>query len=98
MPLVGVVMGSKSDAGLMQPALDNLNQLGIEYEVSVLSAHRTPEKARQYGLSARERGLEACNTREKTLYLQTQAARRASFLRACINGTIPVSTYCFPGH
>jgi 5-(carboxyamino)imidazole ribonucleotide mutase len=51
-------MGSKSDAALMQPALDTLNQLGIEYEVSVISAHRTPEKARQYGLGARERGLE----------------------------------------
>ncbi|HEY48902.1 MAG TPA: 5-(carboxyamino)imidazole ribonucleotide mutase [Dehalococcoidia bacterium] len=58
MPLVGVVMGSKSDAGTMQPALDVLDQLGIEYEVSVISAHRTPEKARQYGTSARERGLE----------------------------------------
>ena len=58
MPLVGIVMGSKSDADLMQPALDVLNQLSIEYEVSVISAHRTPEKARQYGLVARERGLE----------------------------------------
>ena len=58
MPLVGVVMGSKSDASLMQPALDTLDQLGIEYEVSVISAHRTPERARQYGLGARERGLE----------------------------------------
>ena len=58
MPLVGVVMGSKSDADLMQAALDVLDQLGIEYEVSVISAHRTPENARQYGLSARERGLE----------------------------------------
>ena len=58
MPLVGIVMGSKSDADLMQPALDALDQLGIEYEVSVISAHRTPEKARQYGLGARERGLE----------------------------------------
>ena len=58
MPLVGIVMGSKSDADKMQPALDVLDQLGIEYEVSVISAHRTPERARQYGLSARERGLE----------------------------------------
>ena len=58
MTLVGIVMGSKSDAASMQPALDTLSQLGIEYEVSVISAHRTPEKARQYGLSARERGLE----------------------------------------
>lgn len=58
MPLVGIVMGSKSDADVMQPALDVLDQLGIEYEVSVISAHRTPDKARQYGVSARERGLE----------------------------------------
>ncbi len=58
MPLVGIVMGSKSDADVMQPALDVLNQLGVDYEVSVISAHRTPEKARQYGVSARERGLE----------------------------------------
>jgi 5-(carboxyamino)imidazole ribonucleotide mutase len=58
MPLVGIVMGSKSDADVMQPALDVLDQLGIEHEVSVISAHRTPDKARQYGVSARERGLE----------------------------------------
>ena len=58
MPLVAVVMGSKSDTGAMQPALDILQQLGIDYEVNVISAHRTPEKARQYGLSARERGIE----------------------------------------
>ena len=58
MPLVAVVMGSKSDTEAMQPALDILQQLGIDYEVNVISAHRTPEKARQYGLSARERGIE----------------------------------------
>jgi 5-(carboxyamino)imidazole ribonucleotide mutase len=58
MPLVGIVMGSKSDSEALQPLLDTLKQLGIEYEVSVISAHRTPEKARQYGLSARGRGIE----------------------------------------
>ncbi len=58
MPLVAVVMGSKSDAEAIQPALDILTQLGIDYEVSVISAHRTPEKAREYGLSARNRGIE----------------------------------------
>ena len=58
MPLVGVVMGSKSDEPLMQPALDMLSELGIEYEVSIISAHRNPEKAGEYGRSARERGLE----------------------------------------
>ena len=58
MPLVAVVMGSKSDADLMQPTLDVLKELDIDYEVSVISAHRNPEKTRQYGLNARGRGVE----------------------------------------
>jgi len=58
MPLVAVVMGSKSDAEAMQSTLDVLTQLGIDYEVSVISAHRNPEKARQYGLAAQGRGIE----------------------------------------
>jgi 5-(carboxyamino)imidazole ribonucleotide mutase len=58
MPLVGVVMGSKSDTEAVQPALDILKDLGIEYEVNVISAHRTPEKARKYGQEARSRGIE----------------------------------------
>jgi 5-(carboxyamino)imidazole ribonucleotide mutase len=58
MPLVGVVMGSKSDAEALKPALEILEQLGIEHEVNVISAHRTPDQARQYGQKARERGLE----------------------------------------
>jgi len=58
MPLVGVVMGSKSDTEAMQPTLDTLNGLGIDYEMSVISAHRNPERVRQYGLEARERGIE----------------------------------------
>jgi len=51
-------MGSKSDAEAMRPTLEVLKELGIKYEVSVISAHRTPEKARQYGLMARNRGIE----------------------------------------
>ncbi len=58
MALVGVVMGSKSDAEAVQPGLAVLKELGIEYEVNVISAHRTPDKARDYGMSARTRGLE----------------------------------------
>lgn len=58
MPLVGVVMGSKSDAEVMQNTLDTLTQLGIEHESAVISAHRSPERARQYALTARERGIE----------------------------------------
>ena len=57
-PLVGVVMGSKSDAEVMQGTLDVLTSLGIEYEVNVISAHRNPDKAREYAQSARKRGIE----------------------------------------
>jgi len=51
-------MGSKSDAEALKPTLNTLDALGIDYEVNVISAHRTPEKARQYGLEAQERGIE----------------------------------------
>ena len=57
MALVGIVIGSKTDAELVQPALDTLKQLGIDYELSVISAHRNPEKLRKYGLEAEKRGL-----------------------------------------
>jgi 5-(carboxyamino)imidazole ribonucleotide mutase len=55
--LLGIVIGSGTDAEYMQPALDALKQLGIEYELSVISAHRNPEKVREYGLEAERRGL-----------------------------------------
>jgi len=58
MPKVAVVMGSKSDSEVIQPAIDILEQLGIEHEVKVISAHRTPDKARQFGISARDNGIE----------------------------------------
>ncbi|MFQ5934574.1 MAG: 5-(carboxyamino)imidazole ribonucleotide mutase [Dehalococcoidia bacterium] len=58
MPLVGVVMGSKSDEPYVKETLAILEKLGIDYEVNVISAHRTPERAREYGKTAKERGLE----------------------------------------
>jgi 5-(carboxyamino)imidazole ribonucleotide mutase len=58
MPLVAVVMGSKSDMEVMQPAIEILKSFGIEHEVAVISAHRTPEKARDYSQNARGRGIE----------------------------------------
>ena len=57
-PLVAVVMGSKSDSAVMQGCLDTLKELGIPHETAVLSAHRTPDKLRDFALSARERGIE----------------------------------------
>jgi 5-(carboxyamino)imidazole ribonucleotide mutase len=58
MPLVAVVMGSKSDMEDMRPAMDVLTRLGIEYEVAVISAHRSPEKVRQFAQGARGRWIE----------------------------------------
>lgn len=58
MPLVGIVIGSKTDEQSVQPAVDILQGLNIDYEVSIISAHRNPEKAREYGLKAKERGIE----------------------------------------
>ena len=58
MVLIGIVIGSKTDTDFIQPAMDMLKQLGIDYEVSIMSGHRNPEKVREYGLQAAERGLE----------------------------------------
>jgi 5-(carboxyamino)imidazole ribonucleotide mutase len=58
MPLVGIVMGSKSDTETIQPALEILKSFNIEYEVNIISAHRTPEKAREYAQTAYSRGIE----------------------------------------
>ena len=58
MPLVGVVMGSASDEPVVREAVKTLEELKIDYEVRVMSAHRTPDKVREYALQARERGIE----------------------------------------
>jgi 5-(carboxyamino)imidazole ribonucleotide mutase len=54
---VGVVMGSRSDWETMQRAADVLNEFGVEHEVQVMSAHRTPDVAAEYARSAEARGL-----------------------------------------
>jgi phosphoribosylaminoimidazole carboxylase PurE protein len=55
---VSVIMGSDSDWPLMKPAVTTLRSFGVEVEVRVLSAHRSPEAAAAYAASARERGLQ----------------------------------------
>ncbi len=57
-PIVGVVMGSKSDWDTMRHACEVLSELGIPYEAKVVSAHRTPERLFHYGHEAEGRGLE----------------------------------------
>src|ERR671935_954054 len=56
-PLVGIIMGSANDKARMQPAGEALHEHGIRYEVRVMSAHRDPEKVREYCHAARMRGL-----------------------------------------
>jgi 5-(carboxyamino)imidazole ribonucleotide mutase len=58
MALVGVVIGSKSDEEAIKPALDMLRELDVMYEFSVISAHRTPQKARDYAANAASNGIE----------------------------------------
>ena len=56
-PKVGVVMGSTSDWPTMEGAVEILQELGVPVEYRVVSAHRTPDRLREYALTARERGL-----------------------------------------
>ena len=54
---VAVIMGSDSDLPVMQSALDTLRQFGVDYEVLVASAHRTPDKVHEFAAGAAERGV-----------------------------------------
>ena len=57
MKKVGIIMGSKSDMPVMQDAIDILNEFGIESEVNIVSAHRTPDKMFKYANNARDNGI-----------------------------------------
>ena len=57
--MIGIIMGSTSDLPVMQQAIDVLDELGLTYEVDIVSAHRTPEKLLDYGQNAHKRGIKA---------------------------------------
>jgi len=57
MPQVGIIMGSQSDMEVMRSAADVLKQFGIDFEVTIVSAHRTPDRMREYAQQARSRGI-----------------------------------------
>ena len=57
--MIGIIMGSTSDLPVMQQAIDVLDELGLTYEVDIVSAHRTPEKLMDYGQNAHKRGIKA---------------------------------------
>jgi 5-(carboxyamino)imidazole ribonucleotide mutase len=56
-PKIGIIMGSKSDLPVMQDAADVLKELGVDYEITVVSAHRTPDRMFTYAREAAGRGL-----------------------------------------
>lgn len=56
-PLVGIIMGSDSDLKVMKDAGEVLGHLGVEFELTVVSAHRTPQRMMNYAAAARERGI-----------------------------------------
>lgn len=56
-PLVGLIMGSKSDWETLKGAADQLDALGVRYEAKVVSAHRTPKRLYDYAITAKSRGL-----------------------------------------
>lgn len=94
-PLVGVIMGSRSDWDVMKHAADTLAVLGIPHECEVVSAHRTPDKLFEYASSAADRGLEViiagaggaahlpgmCAAKTHLPVLGVPVAHEASFLR-----------------
>jgi 5-(carboxyamino)imidazole ribonucleotide mutase len=58
-PLIGIIMGSKSDWPTLKHAADLLDELAVPYEARIVSAHRTPERLYEYAKSAKARGLKA---------------------------------------
>lgn len=54
---IGIIMGSESDLKVMQAAAEMLKEFGVGFELTIVSAHRTPERMVEYGHTARERGL-----------------------------------------
>ena len=58
-PLIGIIMGSRSDWETMKEAADILDALGVPYETKVVSAHRTPQRLYDYATGAADRGLKA---------------------------------------
>lgn len=82
MKKIGIIMGSDSDLPVVQKAVDTLKSFGVPYEVHVFSAHRTPEEAKEFSSTAREKGFGAI----------IAAAGMAAHLAGAIaaNTTIPV--------
>ena len=66
MALVGIIMGSDSDLPVMKDAADVLDLLGVSYEMTIVSAHRTPERMFSYAKDAAGRGIKVIIDRKST--------------------------------
>ncbi|MDD6299341.1 5-(carboxyamino)imidazole ribonucleotide mutase [Hornefia butyriciproducens] len=82
MKKIGIIMGSDSDLPVVEKAIETLRELDVPYEVHVFSAHRTPDEAKEFAVSARDRGFGAI------IAAAGKAAHLAGVLAA--NTTLPV--------
>lgn len=82
MKKIGIIMGSDSDLPVVEKAIETLRELDVPYEVHVFSAHRTPDEAKEFAVSARDRGFGAI------IAAAGKAAHLAGALAA--NTTLPV--------
>ena len=82
MKKVGIILGSDSDLPVAKKAVDVLRQFGIDFEIHIYSAHRTPEKAKEYAANARKNGIGVI------IGMAGMAAHLAGALAA--NTTVPV--------
>jgi 5-(carboxyamino)imidazole ribonucleotide mutase len=83
---VGILMGSKSDFDVVKPAVNVLKKFGVETEVRVISAHRTPEEAHEYAASAKKNGIEVLIC----------AAGKAAHLGGVVAAYTPCPVICVP--
>jgi len=92
MPKVGIVMGSDSDLAVMKDAADVLQEFGIDYEITICSAHRLPEETARYAATAIDRGLAVPIQRGAwagvdALYAIVQMPRGIPVATVAINGS-----------
>ena len=85
-PLVGIIMGSKSDLPAMEPCTKQLEELGIPYELVVYSAHRTPVQVHEWASTAAQRGLRVI----------IAAAGKAAALPGVVAGVTPLPVVGVP--
>ena len=85
-PVVGVIMGSKSDLPAMEPCMQQLDAFGIPYEVKIASAHRTPGVVHEWAETARDRGIRVI----------IAAAGKAAHLGGVVAAYTPDPVICVP--